>query len=113
MINDVDINNIITIVVAKYEIELESIKGYKELDDALSSMWKFEKLENLCRKWIEQEIKISQIKFLLQMPYFDESQENVLFDYNIVSNLIDNIIAKKIKTIKVDIKLKSLESDFG
>lgn len=112
MINDVDINNIITIVVAKYEIELESIKGYKELDDALSSMWKFEKLENLCRKWIEQEIKISQIKFLLQMPYFDESQENVLLDYNIVSNLFDKIIAKKIKTIKVDIKLKSLESDF-
>lgn len=50
MINDVDINNIITIVVAKYEIELESIKGYKELDDALSSRWKFEKLELLCRK---------------------------------------------------------------
>lgn len=112
MINDLDINNIITIVVAKYEIELESIKGYKELDDALSSQWKFENLEKLCRKWIEQEIKISQIKFLLQMPYFDESQENVLLDYNIVSNLIDNIIAKKIKTIKVDIKLKNLESDF-
>lgn len=111
MINDVDINNIITIVVAKYEIELESIKGYKELDDALKSRWKFENLENLCRKWIEQEIKISQIKFLLQMPC-DESQENMLMDYNIVYSLIDRIIAKKIKTIQVDIKLKSLESDF-
>ena len=111
MISDLDINNIITIVVAKYEIELESIKGYKELDDALNSRWKFENLENLCRKWIEQEIKISQIKFLLQMPC-DESQENMLVDYNIVYSLIDRIIAKKLKTIQVDIKLKSLESDF-
>jgi hypothetical protein len=112
MISDLDINNIITIVVAKYEIELESIKGYKELDDALNSRWKFENLENLCRKWIEQEIKISQIKFLLQMHYYDESQEYVLSDYNIVSCLFDRIIAKKLKTIQVDIKLKSLESDF-
>jgi hypothetical protein len=112
MISDLDINNIITIVVAKYEIELESIKGYKELDDALNSRWKFENLENLCRKWIEQEIKISQIKFLLQMHYYDESQEYALSDYNIVSCLFDRIIAKKLKTIQVDIKLKSLESDF-
>ena len=112
MISDLEINNIITIVVAKYEIELESIKGYKELDDALSSRWKFEKLENLCRKWIEQEIKISQIKFLLQMPGNYESQDNLLLDYNIVYSLIDRIIAKKLKTIQVDIKLKSLESDF-
>lgn len=112
MISDLEINNIITLVIAKYEIELESIKGCKELDDALSSRWKFEKLENLCRKWIEQEIKISQIKFLLQMPCYDKSQENSLMDYNIVYSLIDRIIAKKLKTIQVDIKLKSLESDF-
>ena len=101
MINDVDINNIITVVVAKYEIELESIKGYKEIDDALSSRWKFENLEKMCRKWIEQEIKISQIKFLCQE-----------MDFIIIYSLIDRIIAKKIKTIKVDIKLKNLESDF-
>ena len=100
-ISDLDINNIITVVVAKYEIELESIKGYKELDDALSSRWKFENLEKLCRKWIEQEIKIRLIKLLC-----DE------MDYNIVYSLIDRIIAKKLKTIQVDIKLKSLESDF-
>ena len=42
----------------------------------------------------------------------DESQENMLVDYNIVYSLIDRIIAKKLKTIQVDIKLKSLESDF-
>lgn len=113
MISDLEINNIITLVVAKYEIELESIKGYKELEDALSSRWKFENLEKLCRKWIEQEIKISQIKLLLQMPYYNESQDNLLLDYNIVYSLIDRIIAKKIKTIQVDIKLQSLESDFG
>lgn len=101
MINDLDIRNIITVVVAKHEIELESIKGCKELDDALKSLWRFEKLEMLCRKWIEQEIKISQIKLLC-----DE------MDYNIVYNLIDRILSKKIKTIQVDIKLKSLESDF-
>lgn len=102
MINDLDIRNIITVVVAKHEIELESIKGYKDLDDALSSRWRFENLEKLCRKWIEQEIKISQIKLLCK--------EN---DYNIVYNLIDRILSKKIKTIQVDIKLQSLESDFG
>lgn len=112
MINDLEISNIIAIVIAKYEIEIESIKGYKEIDDALSSRWKFENLENLGRKWIEQEIKISQIKFLLQMPYYDESQNDLLLDYNIVYSLIDRIIGKKIKTIKIDIKLKSLESDF-
>lgn len=112
MISDLDINNIITIVVAKYEIELESIKGYKELDDALNSRWKFENLENLCRKWIEEENKISQIEFLLQKPCYDKSKENLIDDYNNVVNLIDNIITKKIKTIKVDIKLKNLESDF-
>ena len=33
-------------------------------------------------------------------------------DYNTVYSLFDNIIAKKIKTIKVDTRLKSLESDF-
>ena len=113
MINDLEISNIIAIVIAKYEIEIESIKGYKEIDDALKSRWKFENLENLGRKWIEQEIKISQIKFLLQMPYYDESQNDLLLDYNIVYSLIDRIIAKKLKTIQVDIKLKSLESDFG
>ena len=102
MISDRDINDIITVVVAKYEIELESIEGYKELDDALSSRWKFEKLEFLCRKWIEQEVKISVIKLLC-----DE------MDYNIVYTLIDRILSKKIKLIQVDIKLKSLESDFG
>ena len=107
-----EINSIITIVVAKYEIELESIKGDKELDEALSSRWKFERLEKLCRKWIEQEIKISQIKFLLQMPSYDKSNESMLLDYNIVYSLIDRIIAKKLKTIQVDIKLKNLESDF-
>ena len=112
MIRNLNINDIITIVVVKHEHELESIKGYKELDDALSSRWKYENLENLCRKWIEQEIKISQIKFLLQMPYYDLSQENLLMDYNTVYSLFDNIIAKKIKTIKVDTRLKSLESDF-
>lgn len=46
------------------------------------------------------------------MPYYDESQNDLLLDYNIVYSLIDRIIGKKIKTIKVDIKLKSLESDF-
>lgn len=46
------------------------------------------------------------------MPYFDESQENVLLDYNIVSCLFDRIIAKKIKTIQVDIKLNDLNKDF-
>jgi hypothetical protein len=46
------------------------------------------------------------------MHYYDESQEYVLSDYNIVSCLFDRIIAKKLKTIQVDIKLKSLESDF-
>ena len=100
MISDRDINDIITVVVAKYEIELESIEGYKELDDALSSRWKFENLEKLCRKWIEQEIKISLIKLLCD-------------EIDIVYNLIDRILSKKIKLIQVDIKLKSLESDFG
>ena len=102
MISDRDINNIITVVVAKHELELESIKGCDELDNALSSRWRFETLEKLCRKWIEQEIKISVIKLLC-----DE------MDYNIVYNLIDRILSKKIKLIQVDIKLKSLESDFG
>ena len=91
---------------------IDTLNHAKELDDALSSRWKYENLENLCRKWIEQEIKISQIKFLLQMPYYDLSQENLLMDYNTVYSLFDNIIAKKIKTIKVDTRLKSLESDF-
>lgn len=50
MINDLEISNIIAIVIAKYEIELESIKGYKEIDDALKSRWKFKNLENLGRK---------------------------------------------------------------
>ena len=101
MLSDKDISNIITVVVAKHEIELESIKGCEVLDDALSSRWKFEKLENLCRKWIEQEFSISQIKFLCKE-----------MDYNIVYNLIDRTLSKKIKTIQVDIKLQSLESDF-
>lgn len=102
MLSDVDINSIITVVVAKHEPELELIKGCDELDDALKSLWKFEKLEFLCRKWIEQEISLSQIKLLC-----DE------MDSNIVYNLIDRILSKKIKLIQVDIKLKSLESDFG
>lgn len=101
MLSDKDISNIITVVVAKHEIELESIKGCDELDYALSSRWKFEKLERLCIKWIEQEIKISQIKFLCNE-----------MDSIIIYNLIDRILSKKIKTIRVDIKLKSLESDF-
>ena len=101
MISDRDINNIITVVVAKHEPELETIEGCDELDDALSSPWRFETLEKLCRKWIEQEIKIRLIKLLC-----DE------MDYNMVYNLIDRILSKKIKTIKVDIKLQSLESDF-
>jgi hypothetical protein len=37
MISNLDIDDIITVVVAKYRLELESIKGYEELDDALSS----------------------------------------------------------------------------
>ena len=102
MISDRDINNIITVVVAKHELELESIKGCKELEFALKSRWKFENLEILCRKWIEQEIKISLIKLLCDK-----------MDYNIVYNLIDRILSKKIKMIQVDIKLHSLESDFG
>ena len=112
MIRNLNIDDIITLVVAKYRLELESIKGYEELDDALSSRWKFEKLVTLCRKWIEEENKISQIEFLLQKPCYDKSKENLIDDYNNVVNLIDNIITKKIKTIKVDIKLKNLESDF-
>jgi hypothetical protein len=102
MLSDRDVNNIITAVVAKHEFEFESIKGCDELDDALSSRWRFETLERLCRKWIEQEINISQIKFLCKE-----------MDYNIVYNLIDRTLSKKIKTIQVDIKLQSLESDFG
>ena len=112
MLRDLNINDIITVVLAKYILELESIKGYKELDDALSSRWKYEKLVTLCRKWIEEENKTSQIEFLLQKPCYDKSKENLIDDYNNIVNLIDNIITKKIKTIQVDIKLKSLESDF-
>lgn len=101
MISDRDINNIITVVVAKHEFEFESIRGCDELDNALSSPWRFETLERLCRKWIEQEISLNQIKLLCDK-----------MDYNIVYNLIDRILSKKIKLIQVDIKLKSLESDF-
>lgn len=107
MISNLDINSLIATVVLNYELKLESIKGYKELDDALScSRWKFENLEKLCRKWIEQEFKISQIKFLLQNTYSSN-------DYNIVYNLFRRILDKKIKKIRVDIKINSIEEDFG
>lgn len=102
MLSDKDISNIIVVIVANHELELESIKGYKDLDDALSSRWRFEALERLCRKWIEQDISIRQIKLLCNE-----------MDSIIIYNLIDRIISKKIKTIQVDIKLQSLESDFG
>jgi hypothetical protein len=105
MISIRDINSIIMILVANYEFDLEKLKLNAEINDALSKRWRYENLECLFFKWIEQEVKINKILLLLQaIPSIN--------DYNIVYKLFDRIINKKLKIIQVEIKMKVLEKDF-
>lgn len=105
MISIRDINSIIMILVANYEFDLEQLRLNAEINYALRYRWRFERLERLFIKWIEQEVKINQILLLLQaIPSIN--------DYNIVYKLFDRIISTKIKMIKVENKMKDLEKDF-
>ena len=105
MISISDINSIILILVANYQFHLENLRLNAEINDALSKRWRYENLECLFFKWIEQEVKINQILLLLQaIPSIN--------DYNIVYKLFDRIINTKIKKIKVENKMKDLEKDF-
>lgn len=105
MISIRDIHSIITILVANYQFDLEKLRLNKEINDALRKRWRYDNLECLFFKWIEQEVKINQILLLLQaIPSIN--------DYNIVYKLFDRIINTKIKMIKVENKMKDLEKDF-
>lgn len=105
MISTRDINSIIMILVANYEFDLKQLRLNAEINYALRNRWRFERLERLFIKWIEQEVKINQILLLLQaIPSIN--------DYNIVYKLFDRIISTKIKMIKVENKMKDLEKDF-
>lgn len=105
MISIRDINSIIMILVANYEFDLEQLRLNAEINYALRYRWRFERLERLFIKWIEQEVKINQILLLLQaIPSIN--------DYNIVYKLFDGIINKKLKMIQVENKMKDLEKDF-
>ena len=105
MISISDIHNIIMILVANYESYLEKLRLNAEINNVLRKRWRYENLECLFFKWIEQEVKINQILLLLQaIPSTN--------DYKIVYKLFDGIINKKLKMIQVENKMKDLEKDF-
>lgn len=105
MISISDIHNIIMILVANYESYLEKLRLNAEINSVLRKRWRYENLECLFFKWIEQEVKINQILLLLQaIPSTN--------DYKIVYKLFDVIINKKLKMIQVENKMKDLEKDF-
>lgn len=105
MISISDIHTIIMVLVANYQFDLEKLRLNPEINTALRNRWRYDNLECLFFKWIEQEVKINQILLLLQaIPSIN--------DYNIVYKLFDRIINTKIKMIKVENKMKDLEKDF-